>query len=211
MMDVIIIGGGKFAGNIVDDFSSHINPLGYIDNTSNTFLRDKYGISFLGNDIEEFVGEKTVCKNAICCVGSEGNVKPKAKSFLQLKNLGFNLPSFIHESAVISKRAVIGEGAIVQSSCIIQTNVTIGSGSVISANSFIGHDSILGDCVFIAPSVSIGGSVIIRENTHVGIGAVVLQKIHIGKNCLIGASSCIVSDIPDNSKVMGVPGKIVKI
>merc|ERR1712048_743036 len=52
----------------------------------------------------------------------------------------------------------------------------------------------------------------IGENTLVGIGAVILNHTVIGKNCLIAAGTFIGErkKIPDNSVVMGSPGKVVK-
>ena len=43
-------------------------------------------------------------------------------------------------------------------------------------------------------------------------GAVVLGRAKIGKNCLIGANTLITEgkEIPDNSLVMGQPGKVVR-
>ena len=52
----------------------------------------------------------------------------------------------------------------------------------------------------------------IDDNSLIGIGAVLLNGSKIGKNCLIGARALITENkvIPDNSLVMGSPGKIVR-
>jgi len=52
----------------------------------------------------------------------------------------------------------------------------------------------------------------IGDNSLVGIGAIVLNGAVIGKNCLIGAGSLIGEgkEIPDNSLVMGAPGRVVR-
>ena len=46
----------------------------------------------------------------------------------------------------------------------------------------------------------------------IGIGAVVLNNAKIGKNCLIGAKALITEnkEIPDNSLVVGSPGKVIR-
>ena len=46
----------------------------------------------------------------------------------------------------------------------------------------------------------------------IGIGAVILNKAKIGKNCIIGAKALITEnkEIPDNSLVVGSPGKVVR-
>ena len=52
----------------------------------------------------------------------------------------------------------------------------------------------------------------IGDNSLIGIGAVILNKAKIGKNCIIGAKALITEnkEIPDNSLVVGSPGKIVR-
>ena len=46
----------------------------------------------------------------------------------------------------------------------------------------------------------------------IGIGAVILNKAKIGKNCIIGAKALITEnkEIPDNSLVVGSPGKVLR-
>ncbi len=52
----------------------------------------------------------------------------------------------------------------------------------------------------------------IDDNSLIGIGAVVLNNAKIGKNCIIGSKALITEnkEIPDNSLVMGSPGKVVR-
>lgn len=50
---------------------------------------------------------------------------------------------------------------------------------------------------------------IIGSNVFIGMGAIVLEGTHIGNNVIIGAGSIVNGDIPDNSVVVGNPGKVV--
>jgi serine O-acetyltransferase len=43
----------------------------------------------------------------------------------------------------------------------------------------------------------------------VGTGAKILGPVKIGDNTRIGANSVVISDIPPNSVVVGIPGKVV--
>lgn len=91
----------------------------------------------------------------------------------------------------------IGERSNVQDGCVLHTDM--GSPLDIGADCTIGHLAMLHGC-------SIG------PNSLIGIGAVVLNGARIGANCLIGAKALITEGkvIPDNSLVMGAPGKIVR-
>lgn len=53
------------------------------------------------------------------------------------------------------------------------------------------------------------GCVYIGKRTFIGAGAIILPGVSIGKNCLIGAGAVVRGSIPDNSVVVGNPGKIV--
>lgn len=91
----------------------------------------------------------------------------------------------------------IGEGSNVQEDCVM--HIDAGYPLLIGKNCTIGHKVMLHGCT-------------IGDNTLVGMGATVLNGAKIGKNCLIGAGALVTENkvIPDNSLVMGAPGKIVR-
>jgi len=90
----------------------------------------------------------------------------------------------------------IGENSNVQDGAVMHTDP--GLPLVVGRGCTIGHKAILHGCV-------------IGDNTLIGMGAVILNRARIGRNCLIGANALITEgkEIPDNSLVMGQPGKIV--
>lgn len=91
----------------------------------------------------------------------------------------------------------IGNRSNIQDNCVLHTDpgfpISIGEGCT------IGHNAIIHGC-------SIG------ENSLVGMGAAVLNGAQIGRNCLIGAGALVPEGkvIPDNSLVVGMPGKVVR-
>ncbi len=91
----------------------------------------------------------------------------------------------------------IGEGSNVQEDCVM--HIDAGYPLSIGKNCTIGHKVMLHGCT-------------IGDNTLIGMGAMVLNGAKIGRNCLIGAGALVTENkvIPDNSLVMGVPGKVVR-
>lgn len=81
----------------------------------------------------------------------------------------------------------------------------------------IGETSELGDNVTIYQGVTLGGvstnkgkrHPTIGNNVIIGAGSKILGPLNIGKNTKIGANSVVIDDIPDNSTVVGVPGRVV--
>lgn len=91
----------------------------------------------------------------------------------------------------------IGENSNIQDGCVLHTDH--GVPLTIGKDVTVGHMVMLHGC-------TIGGE------TLIGIGSTILNRAKIGKNCIIGAHSLIPEgkEIPDNSLVMGSPGKVVK-
>ncbi|MDD4899970.1 MAG: serine acetyltransferase, partial [Candidatus Omnitrophica bacterium] len=50
----------------------------------------------------------------------------------------------------------------------------------------------------------------IGNNVVIGGGAKVLGNITVGDNSYIGANAVVIKDVPANSTVVGVPGRITK-
>jgi len=81
----------------------------------------------------------------------------------------------------------------------------------------IGETAIIGDDVLIYQQVTLGGTgkdtgkrhPTIGNNVIIGAGAKVLGNITIGDNVRIGAGSVVIDNVPENSTVVGIPGKVV--
>jgi serine O-acetyltransferase len=82
---------------------------------------------------------------------------------------------------IVSRRSVIGKN------CNISQGVTLGQAN---RGKNKGHPT-LGDNVYIGP------------------GAKIVGAVKIGSNVAIGANCVVTTDIPDNSVVVGVPGKVI--
>lgn len=101
----------------------------------------------------------------------------------------------IHPGAKIGRRFFIdhGMGVVIGETCEIGDNVTVYQG------------------------VTLGGTgkekgkrhPTIKNNVLIAAGAKVLGSITIGENSKIGAGSVVLRDVPDNSTVVGIPGRVV--
>ena len=94
-------------------------------------------------------------------------------------------------------------------------NIYVGEGSNIQDGSVLHTDP--GYPLKIGKDVTIGHLVMLHgctigDNSLIGISSVILNGAKIGKNCIIGANALVTENknIPDNSLVIGSPGKIVR-
>lgn len=101
----------------------------------------------------------------------------------------------IHPGAKIGRRFFIdhGMGVVIGETCEIGDNVTVFQG------------------------VTLGGTgkekgkrhPTIKDNALIATGAKVLGSITVGENSKIGAGSVVLKEVPPNSTVVGVPGRVV--
>ncbi|MEK7769449.1 MAG: serine O-acetyltransferase [candidate division NC10 bacterium] len=80
----------------------------------------------------------------------------------------------------------------------------------------IGETAEVGENVTLLQGVTLGGTSLKREKRHptladnvvVGAGAKILGALTIGAGSRIGAGSVVVREVPENSVVVGVPGRV---
>lgn len=115
---------------------------------------------------------------------------------------------------------------LISQRCARRTGIEIHPGAKIGRGLFIDHGhgvvigetAVLGDNVTLYQGVTLGGNgkekgkrhPTIGNNVMISAGAKVLGSFTIGDNSKIGAGSVVLSEVPPNSTVVGVPGRIVR-
>ena len=102
----------------------------------------------------------------------------------------------------------------------IHPGARIGKGFFIDHGNgvIIGETTVIGDNVTLYQGVTLGGTgkeqgkrhPTIGNNVMISTGAKVLGSFKIGDNSKIGAGSVVLNEVPPNSTVVGVPGRVVK-
>ena len=130
----------------------------------------------------------------------------------------------IHKSSFVAKTAIIIEDVKIKENCGIypysvirgdQNSIRIDNGSniqdccVLHVNKQ--HSINIGKNVSIGHGAIIHGATI-EDNVIIGMNATVMNGCKIGSGSIIGANALITEkkEIPENSLVMGIPGKIIK-
>ena len=105
------------------------------------------------------------------------------------------------------------------------TGIEIHPGAMIGEGFFIDHGmgvvigetTVIGDNVTLYHGVTLGGTTwnkgkrhpTIEDNVVVGAGAAILGNIRVGMNSKVGSGSVVNRDVPPNSTVVGIPGRVV--
>jgi sugar O-acyltransferase (sialic acid O-acetyltransferase NeuD family) len=136
-----------------------------------------------------------------------GDNRKRSHLFDELSKLGQPV-NLVHPFSCISQKAEIGIGVAVMPGVVVNTGVLIADNVILNTSSSVDHDCAIDRDCHICPGVHLAGNVCVGAGTFIGTGSSVIPGIRIGSNCVIGAGSVIVRDVPDNSKVFGVPGRI---
>ncbi len=153
---------------------------------------------------------------------------PAARGVWEIVLLYQGLYALIHHriAHVLYKRNIFLLARLISQFSRFLTGIEIHPGAVIGKDFFIDHGmgvvigetSIVGDNVLLYQGVTLGGTGLekgkrhptIGNNVVIGAGAKVLGNITIGDNSYIGSNAVVIKDVPPNSTVVGVPGRITK-
>lgn len=139
-----------------------------------------------------------------------GGVKARRVLFEKFSRLGGSVASIISKRALVGcDISSLGAGLNIMPFAFISESVKVGKGTLVNTRASIHHDVEIGDFCDIAPGSTLLGGVKVGNHTFVGAASTILPDIEIGSNCIIGAGSVVTKNVPDNSKVVGVPARII--
>lgn len=127
----------------------------------------------------------------------------RKEKYLQSKEKGYRLASFISPFATVLNDNHIGENCFIFENNTIQPFVTIGNNVTLWSGNHIGHHSVIKDHSFIASHVVISGHVEIGEQCFIGVNATLRDHIKVGDKCIIGAGTLLLNDAEANGVYIG--------
>jgi UDP-perosamine 4-acetyltransferase len=177
---------------------------GLLDVDPKLWKSKQLGIVVLGSD--ELLPKlfEDGIRQVFIAVGSTGESNLRRNLFAKAQHLGFVVIPCIHPSAVISPSVVRGEGPNIMAGAVVNSAARIGANVIVNTGAIVEHDCLLEDHSHVA---RLGSAVTVGEGAHIGIGASVRQGIRIGRNSVVGVGAAVVSDVPDDTIVVGVPAR----
>ena len=202
MENIILLGIGGHAHSVVDSIESdeRFSIHGFLD------IKDREGDRYreykvIGTDdlLENYFKEGI--KNAFVTVGYLGKGDIRNRLYLQLKKIGFKIPTIVDRTAVIAKDVTLGEGTFIGKRAVVNSAAEIGKMCIINTGAVIEHDCKVGDFSHISVGSALCGSVQVGKESFIGANATVIQGKTIGNKCIIGAGTTIRKDVEDNYMV----------
>lgn len=202
---LVIIGAGNvgtFLAYNLDLFAGNYEILGFLDDDAKKIGHKIANYPVLGKNSDIF---GMPAGTAVAIGISSPAIRKRIAD--QIINESFDFPNFIAKNAWISNPVNIGCGVIIYPGVSINYESSIGHFVIMNMNCAIGHNATIGKYCTLAPGVNFAGFTHLEECVDVGIGVSTRQNVRIGKNSTIGGQSMVISDVPANSTIVGVPGK----
>lgn len=192
--DIVVVGIGGHAGMCIDILrqSNEFNIVGFIDDYITK--DDKYGLKYLGGlDDIEFLTKKGLC-NAVLGIGFVGNLKKREKIYDYLTQF-VNVPSIIHNKAVIEPSAKIHNGCQIMAGAIIGSNVVIGQNCIVNSGAIVSHDSFVSDSSHLTPGATLAGHVRLGKRVTVGMCSTIYIGRCISDDTVISNGKAVVENV----------------
>lgn len=140
----------------------------------------------------------------ICALG---DVKYKKKYAEIILAKGGEFINLIHETASISRNAILGKGCIVSRYVAIGCDVRIGDFATFLVFTVVGHDARIGNFCQLDTYSFMGGFSEIGNMVTIHTKGVILPKVIVEDNVTIGASSVVIKRVKAGITVYGNPAK----
>ena len=159
MKNLLIIGAGQY-GMVAKEIAESMKCFEKID-----FVDDASDIAVgkLG-DIEKLIHEYDSAVVAI------GNSELRLNLIKRLCEIGYEVPTLIHERAYVSPSAKIGMGSFIEPLAVVHTDVVVETGCIISAGVILNHNST------------------IHKGCHINCGSVVMARAEIDAKTRTGCN-----------------------
>ena len=156
------------------------------------------------------IGSLVTIKNSL--INSDVHIKDGTKiglrgfGFIPIKQKNLRTPQI--GKVILEQGVEIGANCTIDRGSVMDT--IIGKNTFLDNQIHVAHNVKIGEDCMLAAQVGIAGSTIIGNNVMIGGMAGISGHLKIGNNVKIGGASGIVTDLADNSKVMGYPAMPIR-
>jgi sugar O-acyltransferase (sialic acid O-acetyltransferase NeuD family) len=142
-------------------------------------------------------------------VGIGDNRKRKLQ-YNRLIAAGANLTTVVHPATTIGRGVELGSGTVVFAGVVVNCDTIVGPNNILNTSCSVDHDCVTGGHSHIAPGANLAGQVRLGEGVFIGLGAKLIPGIVVEDWAIVGAGAVVIRDVAKDSKVAGVPARIIK-
>jgi sugar O-acyltransferase (sialic acid O-acetyltransferase NeuD family) len=131
--------------------------------------------------------------------------------YLQAKEMGYELISYVSSKATVWPGTEIGDNCFIMENNVIQPFATIGNDVTMWGGSFVGHESVIMDHCFVASHAVISGAVTIEPNCFIGVNATIRDEITIARECVLGAGVVILKSTNEREVLVAPRAQVLAL
>lgn len=203
---LVIVGSGETA-ELAYEYFTHDSDFEVVAfSVEKAYLNNKtlFGLPVVPFEDIEKLYEPSKYKLFVAVSFTELN-RIRTRLYIQAKNKGYQLASYVSSRAFVWRDVEIGENCFIFENNTLQYQVKIGNNVTLWSGNHIGHRSVIGDNCFIASQVTISGFCEVGESCFIGVNASLVNNIKIAKDCIIGAGSVVLNDTFEGLVYVGNP------
>ena len=178
--------------------------IGYADDTPEKQVKYQH-FEVFSRDIIRKYPEAQV----LAVVGSPATYKQRKEIIASLNIAEERFARVIHPKASVSSLAKIGYNTLIMAGVAITSNAIVGNHVIILPNTVVHHDVTIGDYCLLGSNITLAGSVKLGENCYIGSKTSIKQNVCVGDFSLIGMGANVLKDIPEHSKAVGNPVRLI--
>ena len=129
--------------------------------------------------------------------------RTRERIFMEVKNKGYALATYISSRAFIWHNAKVGENCFIFENNTIQPFVEIKNNVVLWSGNHIGHSSVIENNCFVSSQVVVSGFCHIGSNCFLGVNSTISNHIKVGENTWVSPGAIITRNVPENSLIKG--------
>ncbi len=174
MREKLLLVGAGGLGRIVSEHAAKDYKCFFLDDGVENGTK-VCSVEVIGNigDIEKLRNEYSLL---IVCIG---NNRLREKIYARAKELGYEFPNIIADSAYISPYASVGRGCVILNNAVVQNGAVVGDGVILNAGVEAHQDCRIGECSLIYANS------VIRSYAKIGRRVKVESTVTVGNNVVI--------------------------
>ncbi|MDX2167738.1 MAG: acetyltransferase, partial [Deltaproteobacteria bacterium] len=142
----------------------------------------------------------------ICAVGAP---EQRRRLVERARRHGATFCSAVHPQAVLTPTVTLEAGVLIAAGAVLTDAIRLGAHAIVNCGCTIAHDVVCEPFATLSPGVHVAGGAVLGEGCFLGTGASVVPRVRVGEWAVVGAGCAVVADVPPNTTVVGVPGRVI--
>jgi sugar O-acyltransferase (sialic acid O-acetyltransferase NeuD family) len=129
----------------------------------------------------------------------------------QVKDLGYDLISYVSTRADIWTEHAPGENSFIMPRVVIEPFARLGADIILWTGAHVSHDTKVGDHCFMSSHSVLGGHSSLGAYSFVGVNAAIRDDVHVAEDCVVGAGATILKSTRPGQVIAGPGGTVLKM